>query len=263
MADRAQAPLNLEFLFALMPANQSAYQILDANRRSVFTIEDRDGLRKECVAIRPERPTVGRDKRSGIWMPGSRHSRRYCQFSINPSSGELVLHRLTKFNDILVDKAPILTPAQAAIVYGRTESLVFGDAAFKVFWPPVPRIRMDEYRQLKREVAGAMLRCLEPDATDDELDLSMALTRRPTAAPSIAATPSWRQPGVPIKLDALGQGSFGTVYLAVERHTADFVAVKSIRIYDKDIEIRNQKMQNLGREIDILRELRHVRANSR
>lgn len=102
------------------------------------------------------------------------------------------------------------------------------------------------------------------DLTNLECDLNSTLsTAISTRPPTRQAIRSPDQPSGkgPIQISKLGQGSFGIVYKAVDRTSANFVAVKEFNadIFGNTIvNSKAQVMETFEREISIMRDLKHV-----
>ena len=108
-----------------------------------------------------------------------------------------------------------------------------------------------------------------PEDDDELTDFEFALnlesacfTRAPTRPLTRQLTPFGIDPAEqgPIQIKQLGSGAYGTVHLAIDRFTADFVAVKSFKALQgngnatKEAEAR----QEFIRELTAMRGLNHV-----
>lgn len=206
------------------------------------------------------------------WPSSYEWSKRHCSIDFNISSGELLLTALGSRRDFGLGDQYMHMTSTRAMVYNHTKILNLGnDIKFDIRWSPVPKSLLDDYRKAKIDMALSYL----PDCET----LSQHTTREPEHArrwqdtrslrsktqagykvpPSQATDTDEDSSFAPIRVKRLGQGSFGSVYLAVDRFTADLCAVKEI-CYDSQTPLLQQRLQWL-REVAIGFEISESKQN--
>ena len=257
----------LDSLLYLEPKNVSAFKTMVCNPGRVIELDRAADIRIKVLRIKFDEPNqrrglviFGRHPRSGVRLNDLKVASEHCFIDINPSSGELLLCDTSRSHQTYLDDEPVANPASRAMVYRRAKFLRIRAAIFEIHWPPVPRDRLQEYSRFKI-AAGRRLRD-DPDRlftlTDLEWDVdSVPSTVLSTRRPTRSSTPfADRPPGTEaIIINIIGQGSFGVVYKAVNRYTAEPLAVKEIAAS------HISKVSLIGsfeREIQMMKDLRHV-----
>ena len=208
----------------------------------------------------------GRHPSCGVKFKDSKVGSEHCFVDINPSSGELLLCDTSRHHSTILDNETVRNPPSRAMVYQHARYFKVSSAVFEIHWPCIPGERLQEYSRMKIAAARRLREDADRlfDLTDLEWDLnstpSTAISTRP---PTRQATPSPDQPSGrgPIQISKLGQGSFGIVYKAVDRISANFVAVKEFNVdifSNAKVNSKAQVMETFEREISIMRDLKHV-----
>lgn len=272
-AQHPSAPQEHSILFYMEPKNDSAIAVMKNNPRRTVEWKTAAGVRIKVLYIHLNEPNqrrglvvFGRHPNCGVKFKDPKVAAEHCFVDMNPSSGELLVCDTSRCRSTLLDNEIVCNPSSRAMVYRYSRYLKIGSAIFEIHWPSIPDKKLREYSEMK--VAAARRLREDPerlfDLTDVEWDLySVPPTADCTHDSTRPATPApgQRRRKKPIKISQLGQGSFGIVYKAVDRNTADFLAVKEFNgnIYDKnDVISKQQVMATFVREITMMKNLDHV-----
>lgn len=241
-----------------------------------------NGVWSHCIEVKLEEPRqpkghimFGRNSICTVRFPKAQKSvsSMHCYIDINRTSGELLLCTLASQPTTWLDGEQVGIPRfrsdppqTRAMVYQKSKRFQIAEAVFNIMWPQIGKQRMDTYHQAKIERVGKR----DHQDQDDELtDFEFAMkldsacsTRAPTRAGTRQSTPFGVEPldRCPIRVKELGSGAYGTVHLAVDRMSADFVAVKSFNSKQgkertaKEAEARHEFIS----ELMAMRQLNHV-----
>ena len=256
-------------LFYLEAKNESASAVIQNNPHRAVSLRSVANVRIKTLCIRVNEPNqrrglvvFRRHPNCRVKFKDPKVAGEHCFIDINPLSGELLLCDTSRDRSTGLDNEMVRNPAKRAMVYHHARHLKVSAAIFEIHWPSIPDDKLTYYCQMK--VAAARRLREDPERIFDLTDMGWDLVSvPPTADPTRQATPSADNPfrRGPIAISKLGQGSYGTVYKAVDRITADFVAVKEFNanvLGNDGDHAKAQVMEAFKREIIMMKDLRNV-----